>query len=118
MALPDDLPGSFSNVLQLCELATGPIAKGDVAGLRSHSSISTIRHIGEPNPGHDYAPRSVPWRRLIRRLCVPVIDTYYALKGGPLHETYIYSDWWPNHSKTGNEVVSDLIADEIAQLAP
>src|SRR5262249_4624704 len=45
---------------------------------------------------------------------VPVIDTYYALKDGPLHETYIYSHWWPHHSKSGNEVVSDLIAGEIA----
>jgi hypothetical protein len=49
---------------------------------------------------------------------VPVIDTYYALKNGPLHETYIYSHWWSHHSKSGNEVVSNLIAGEIAQLAP
>jgi len=49
---------------------------------------------------------------------VRVIDTYYALKDGPPHETYIYSHWWSHHSKSGNEVVSGLIAGEIAQLAP
>jgi hypothetical protein len=45
---------------------------------------------------------------------VPVIDTYYALKDKPLREAYIYSTWWPHHSKGGNEVVSNLIAHDIA----
>jgi hypothetical protein len=44
---------------------------------------------------------------------VPVIDTYDRLKNKPPRETYIYSDWWPHHSKKGNEVVADLIAREI-----
>jgi hypothetical protein len=49
---------------------------------------------------------------------VPVIDTYEALKNQPLREIYIYSSWWPYHSRRGNEVVGDLIAGEIAVLAP
>src|SRR5262249_12549665 len=45
---------------------------------------------------------------------VPVIDTYYAVKNRPLHETYSYSDWGAHHSKRGNEIVADLIAREIS----
>jgi hypothetical protein len=52
-------------------------------------------------------------RNAANRHGVPVIDTYDALKNKPLHETYIYSSWYPHHSRRGNEVVADLIASEI-----
>jgi GDSL-like lipase/acylhydrolase family protein len=57
-------------------------------------------------------------REAASRHGVPVIDTYDTLKKEPPRETYIYSNWWPHHSKRGNEVIGDLIAGEIAVLAP
>jgi hypothetical protein len=63
------------------------------------------------------AARAEDEARMIRDVAnrhrVPVIDTYQALKREPLREIYIYSEWWPHHSKKGNEVVADLIAREI-----
>ena len=34
-------------------------------------------------------------RDLAIRYDVQVIDTYAAIKGRPLHETYVYGPWWP-----------------------
>ena len=36
----------------------------------------------------------------------------------PLWEMYIHTDWWPHHSKIGNEVVSDVVMRKIAVLVP
>jgi hypothetical protein len=46
---------------------------------------------------------------------LPVIDTYHAIEDNALSETYIYSDsYFSHHSKSGNDVVADLIVREIA----
>ena len=68
-------------------------------------------------------PQSIDEARMIREAAnrhgVPVIDTYHAIKDKPLGETYIYSgSFFPHHSKSGNEVVADLLVREIAVLAP
>jgi hypothetical protein len=57
-------------------------------------------------------------RETANRHGVPIIDTYDAIKNKPLRETYISRNWSSHHSKRGNEVVGDLIAGEIAVLAP
>jgi hypothetical protein len=62
--------------------------------------------------------QSIDEARMIREAAnrhgVPVIDTYNTLKNEPLSETYNHgSNWWPHHSKKGNEIVADLIEREV-----